>query len=104
MHIINKLVRDKIIDQIQKDHLVPVYHVLEADELLPELNQKLKEEVQEYLESGSIEELVDIGEVIHAILAIKNVTVEEYQKLRIEKKEKNGAFDKRIFLEKIIDQ
>ena len=34
------------------------------------LNRKLLEEVQEHLESGTVEELEDIGEVMHAIMDI----------------------------------
>ncbi|MCC5910075.1 MAG: hypothetical protein JJT76_06525 [Clostridiaceae bacterium] len=43
--------------------------------------------VDEYLETDNIEELVDILEVIHGILHNRNVTVEELEDIRIQKKE-----------------
>lgn len=102
MKTYNKLVRDNIPNIIENDGKTAVFRVLEEKEFIEELNKKLLEEVNEFLESGDFEELVDIGEVIHAILENKNITIKEYQDRRVSKKNERGAFSKRYFLEKVI--
>lgn len=83
-----------------KNGATPVTRVLNNEEYLQELNKKLFEEVNEYLESGSLEEIVDIEEVILAILKTKNISIDELEKIRVDKSSKRGSFDKKIFLEK----
>ena len=99
MKIYNKLVRDKIPDIIQMNGETPRVKILSDEEYLQELNIKLQEEVNEYLQSGDIEELADIEEVLRAILNAKNVSYDDFEKIRIKKVQKRGAFDKKIFLE-----
>lgn len=98
----NKLVRDKVLDIIEEDNKKPIFRILDEKEYVIELKNKLLEEVYEFLKSDEVEELVDIGEVIHAILEFKKVTKKEYQEQRLSKKNEKGAFKKRYFLEKII--
>lgn len=100
MKIYNKLVRDKIPEIMIENGAKPVIRILSSDEYLEELNKKLKEEMNEYLESGSVEELADLQEVLLAILNFKDVSVEEFEKIRNNKVLKRGSFNKRIFLEK----
>ena len=71
------------------------------DEYLKELNTKIKEELFEYLESGEIEELADLEEVLRAILDVKKVSYDDFEKIRNSKVQKRGAFKKRIFLESV---
>lgn len=99
MKIYNKLVRDNIPEIMIKNGAKPVTRTLNDEEYLSELNKKLKEELNEYLESESILELADLEEVLLAILKIKNVSKEEFDNIRIEKANKRGSFDKKIFLE-----
>ncbi len=94
-----KLVRDNIPDIIKKNGEEPIIRILDNDEYLNELNTKLLEEVNEYLDSGSIEELADIEEVIIGILNSKNFTREELENIRQEKVKKRGAFKSKIYLE-----
>lgn len=98
MKTYNKLVRDRIIEIIEKDGRKANYRVLEEKEYREELNKKLQEEVKEYLEENCVEELADIVEVIYGILVSMNVSIEGFEKVRLEKKEKRGGFDKRLFL------
>ena len=99
MKVYNKLVRDKIPDIIkEKDNRDCVTEVLNDEKYLEELNKKLQEELKEYLESGEVEELADIEEVLRAILKTKKVSYENFEKVRKDKVEKRGAFDKKIFL------
>ena len=103
MKIYNKLVRDKIPEIINSDGRVAVTRKLNDIEYLNELNKKLQEEVSEYLEDNNVEELADIVEVIYGILDFKNVSIEEFEIIRKNKVNKRGAFNKKIFLEKVDD-
>jgi len=94
----NKLVRDKIPEIIEKNNETCEIRILEDSEYLEELNKKIQEEMKEYLESGEIEELADLEEVLRAILNVKNCSYQEFEKLRKDKVLKRGAFDKKIFL------
>ena len=103
MKTYNKLVRDNIPDIILKEGSLPTTRILEDEEYIKELNKKLMEEVNEYLEAENIEEMVDILEVIRAILDYRKVTYEEIEEKRIKKAKKRGAFKDKIFLEKVTE-
>lgn len=103
MKVYNKLVRDKIPEIIAKDNRKPITTILNNKDYLIELNRKIQEEVKEYLESNSIEELADIVEVIYGILEVKNISIEEFENVRKSKIQKRGAFKEKIFLEKVIE-
>ena len=100
MKIYNKLVRDKIEEIMITNGAKPVTKILSDEEYLKELDKKLLEEVKEYLESGEIEELADIEEVILAILNAKGETKEKLEETRKNKVLKRGAFNKKLFLER----
>ena len=100
MKIYNKLVRDNIEEIMISKGAKPVTRILSDEEYLIELNKKLLEEVNEYLESGEVEELADIKEVFLAILEVKQISNENLEEIRINKVKKRGAFKKRLFLEK----
>ena len=102
MKIYNKLVRDKIPAIIVADNgKTCKTRIMEDDEYLESLNIKMQEELKEYLESGDIEELADLEEVLRAILNAKKVSYEEFEKIRNSKVEKRGAFKEKIFLESV---
>ena len=101
MKIFNKLVRDKIPEIICKNGEIPVISLLNGDAYERELNKKLQEEVGEYLIDGSLEELADIEEVLRALIALKGVSYEDFDKMRMDKVEKRGAFESRIFLQSV---
>ena len=105
MKIYNKLVRDKIPEIITENNgKTCKIKILEHDEYLASLNAKLQEELKEYLESGEVEELADLEEVLRAILDAKNISYEEFEKIRNSKVNKRGAFKKKIFLESVEEQ
>ena len=105
MKIYNKLVRDKIPEIIAGDNgKTCVTRIMEDEEYSESLNRKMQEELNEYLESGEIEELADLEEVLRAILDLKGVSYEEFEKIRNRKAEKRGAFQKKIFLESVSDK
>ncbi len=103
MKTYNRLVRDKIPDIILKDHCLPTTRVLNDDEYIKELNKKLLDEVNSYLETENIEEMVDILEVIRAILDVKGTSYEEIEEKRIKKLKKRGGFKDKVFLEKVME-
>lgn len=98
----NKLVRDKIPEIIEKGGNTPVTHVLEGDAFLKALDDKLLEEVQEYRENPSIEELADIVEVLEAIVAMRGIPQAELRRAKNAKALKRGSFRERIYLEKVV--
>ena len=94
-----KLVRDKIPEIIEKNNETPITRILNDEEYLKELNIKMQEELKEYLESGDVEELADLEEVLRAILDVKKISLEEFEEIRNKKVQKRGAFKERIYLE-----
>lgn len=105
MKLYNKLVRDKIPEIIAGDNgKTCVTRIMEDDEYLKALNTKMQEELKEYLESGEVEELADLEEVLRAILDVKKVSYEEFEKIRKAKVNKRGAFKKKIFLESVSEK
>ena len=104
MKVYNKLVRDKIPEIIRNDNgCQPVTRVMADQEYLDALEQKLQEEMREYLESGDVEELADLEEVLRAILDAKGVDYTAFENIRQGKVDKRGAFKDKIFLEKVIE-
>lgn len=103
MKVYHKLVRDRIPQLIAEDGRRPLTRFLSDWEYVAELKKKLIEEATEYQTSGALEELVDLGEVIHAILAFEKVDIATYQKMRADKRDARGGFEDRIFLEGVED-
>ena len=100
--IYNKLVRDKIPQIIEHSGKQAIIEVVSGKEYLELLNAKLGEELQEYLESESIEELADLIEVVYAILDYKTVSLQEFELIRKQKVTDRGAFIKRLLLKEVI--
>ena len=99
----NKLVRDNIPDIIKKNGATTIVRILDDEEYFKELNRKLKEELNEYLDGNDIEELADLYEVMLAILDYKKMSLMEFDIIRKMKVEKRGAFKNKIYLESVID-
>lgn len=100
----NKLVIDKIPEQIDNEPgRQSHYRILNNDEYLIELNKKVLEEANEFVEENSIEELADLIEVIKAIMKLKGYTKEDVYKAMQSKSEKKGAFNSQIYLEYITE-
>lgn len=106
--IYNKLVRDKIPDIIRGNKEIPITYVLKDEEFKRALETKLKEEYDELLRAADdnnyLEELADILEVIEALAKSRLSSLEEILKIKENKVLKRGAFDEKIFLEKVIEQ
>ncbi len=105
--IYNKLVRDKIPEIIKGNGENPIIRTLNDNEYKKELEKKLNEEYEEVLNATGkdrLEELADMVEVIKYLAKIENSSLSEIIKLSEAKSMKRGAFDKKIFLEKVIDE
>lgn len=101
--IYNKLVRDNIIQIIEKENKACTYRTLEGKEYLSALCIKLQEEYEEFKESQAIEELADIEEVLLALVEAKGYSLKEFEEIRRKKALKNGAFKKKVFLISVED-
>ena len=95
---VGKLVRDRIPEIIENSGKNPITETLSQEEYLKELDAKLNEEVAEYQEDKSIEEMADVLEVLFAICEARGHSVEELLQVREEKREKRGGFREKIYL------
>ena len=102
---LNKLVRDKVPSLITKDGGSYSLKLLSPLEHQHEITKKLFEELNEYIVATSkeeaIEELVDIVELIYAAVKLHDVSLEEFEEIRLNKKKKKGDFEKGIYLNSI---
>lgn len=103
MIVYNKLIRDRIPEIIVSNGSTCKTRILSDEEYLVKLNEKMSEELKEYLDSGEISELADLEEVLRGILDVKGVTYEEFEKIRVKKLDERGGFKKKILLESTSD-
>lgn len=99
----HKLVRDRIPEIIESDGKTCVCETLSDEDYISLLDQKLNEELAEYQESKSLEELADLLEVIQAVVKARGWTVEELEQVRSEKATKRGGFEKKILLKEVLE-
>ena len=99
----HKLVRDKIPQIIQAQGKTCVTEILLEEEYLQMVDAKLQEELTEYQESKSLEELADLLEVMEAAVKARGYTWEELTAVRDEKRQKRGGFADRILLKEVIE-
>ena len=97
----NKLVRDRIPEIIEASGKNCTVEVLPNDAYIQALDAKLNEELAEYQESKSLEELADLLEVMQATVIARGYTLDELERIRSEKAAKRGGFAKRLLLEEV---
>ena len=104
--VFNKLVRDKIPEILTKNGCEPEIEILSDDAYVEALSQKLLEEANEVISAedkvNKIEEIADVLEVIYAIMGTLEVTSEDVETVRLQKKEKRGGFNSKILLKKAV--
>ena len=98
----NKLARDRIPDIIMQSGKRPAYSFLSDEDYLAKLDEKLNEELAEYQENKSVEELADLLEVIRAVAVARGSSIEEVEAIRQDKAAKRGGFEKKILLTEVI--
>ena len=96
--VYDKIVRDRIPEIIEKDGKRAETMIVSENEMKAGLMTKLVEETREFAESGETEELADVMEVIYALLDLRGETMADVERIRINKKETRGGFEKRIKL------
>ena len=101
--VYHKLVRDHIPEIIASDGKTCVCETLSDNDYLHLLDAKLTEELSEYQESHSMEELADLLEVLRAAAAARGWTWEELERVCSDKAAKLGGFEKRILLKEVIE-
>ena len=97
----HKLVRDRIPEIIESDGKICDWETLSDADYLRLVEKKLNEELGEYQQSKSIEELADLLEVMQAVLKARGWTWEELEQVRAEKAVKRGGFEKKILLKAV---
>lgn len=103
MKVYNKLVRDKIPQIIEEEGKKYDIRIAEKEEIYTLLEDKLKEEVAEFIKDKNLAELADIMEVIIGLAKNLGHSEEELMKKRIEKREERGGFERGIVLEQVHD-
>lgn len=97
----NKLIRDHIPNLMLAKGIVMHNRIMEKEEFIQKLKDKLLEECQEVNQSLTteelLEELADVLEVIHALSETLNLPIEQVEKKRIEKRKQKGGFEGKIF-------
>lgn len=102
--VYKKLVRDRIPEIIEASGSTCVTEVLSDDAYIQALDAKLNEELAEYQQSKSLEELADLLEVMGAVVKARGYTWDDLTRIREEKRTHRGAFDRRIFLREVIEE
>ena len=102
--IYEKLKRDKISEIIEKSGKQCEIEILSDEKYLEMIDKKLDEELAEYHKDKNLEELADLLEVIYAATKARGYSIEDLEKVRVEKVEKRGGFDKKILLKKVIEE
>ena len=93
MPIYNKLVRDNIPDILEEKGKEYVGHTAsDKEEFFTKLKEKLQEEVDEFLETPSIEELADIQEVLDALAYSVGSDAAEVATVKEKKAASSGRF------------
>ena len=94
----HKLVRDRIPEIIEADGNICTWETLSHEEYLSLLDEKLNEELAEYQERKSLEELADLLEVIRSVVHARGWTLAQLEQQRVDKAARRGGFEKRILL------
>jgi len=98
MIIHNKAIRDKIPEIIEKSGHTCNFKTLDDKEFLIQLEKRLSEEVKKYQRSKDVTELVDILEIVYRIAKLQGISKKEFEKIRGEKAEDRGLFNKNLYL------
>jgi predicted house-cleaning noncanonical NTP pyrophosphatase (MazG superfamily) len=97
----DKLVRDRIPEIIETNGERCTVRTLTDEEYAQRLDEKLAEELAEYRENGDVEELVDLIELVRAIVAQQGMSWDEFERMREHKATERGGFRNRLLLEAV---
>lgn len=99
----HKLVRDRIPEIIEKEGKICKTEILSDEEYLKMLDEKLDEELKEYHQDQTLEELADLLEVLLATAEARGYSVADLELMRKKKAAERGGFAKKILLKEVSD-
>ena len=100
----HKLVRDRIPEIIEAGGKICVCETLTDEDYIVLLDQKLNEELAEYQESKSLDELADLLEVMQTVVRARGWTLEDLEQIRTDKAAKRGGFEKKILFKEVREE
>ncbi len=99
---LNKLVRDKIVDEMITIGDTPTWRKLSQKEYILALKKKLVEESNEVLKASNkdiLDELAATQEIIDSILNTLQISKSDFAKIQKKKNTEKGSFKKKLFVE-----
>lgn len=98
---VDKLIRDQLPGRMRASHIQVFERVMEKEEYLKRLKDKLLEEAQEVIASNSkkelCEEMADLLEVMLALLKVNELAFTDITQKAEEKRAEKGGFENRIY-------
>jgi predicted house-cleaning noncanonical NTP pyrophosphatase (MazG superfamily) len=94
-----KLIRDKIPELVEERGEDISVHLADEEEFVQALREKLVEEVGEFLQNPSPEEMADILEVMDAMCVLYDIDPVEVQDVKDYKFIERGGFEKKLILD-----
>ena len=87
---------------LEENHII----LLPDEKVVPNQEEELSDNhtIRILKQDEEVEELADLEEVLRAILDVKGVSYEEFEKIRNAKVDERGAFKKKIFLESVSEK
>lgn len=98
-----KLVRNRIPRIIEESGRTPRCHLADLEEFTQSLEDKMKEELQEFLENPCLEEAADMYEVLRCLCWLNRLDMEDVINEADLKRVRRGGFNKGIILESVDD-
>ena len=95
----DKLVRDRIPETIERENKEMLVHQVTHGKFREYALQKLREEVEEFIENPCAEEAADILEILDTICAREGIRSSEIRAQKISKRCSRGGFDMGFILE-----
>lgn len=97
----HKAVRDRIPEIIRGNGQECGVEKLGDSEFLEFMEEKLMEELGEYFDSGSVDELADLVDSCYRVAELKGTNRESFDEIRKKKWEESGGFDENLVLTEI---
>ena len=97
-NVYNQLVKDNVPKILKEKGSKPHTRTLNDHEYISELEISLDEYVARYTETGGMDELADIAELVFAIAKFKGYDQTKFNNLIADRKKKYGGYDKRTYL------